>query len=530
MLKRLFMLVTTIMAFLMIAGCGGNTDQARADRAAKGEIVISMGKSMINGGYDPTSGWGMWAADPFHSALYTRNDKKELEMDLAKDVTISPDGLHYTFKIRDDVKFSDGQPLTAKDIVFTYETAQKAGGYVDLTFMESVVAKDDYTVEFTLKKPWSLFLEITSTLGIVPAHAYNKETYGSQPIGSGPWKVVAFQKEQQLIMEPNEYYYGEKPKLKKVTVLNIAEDAAVAAAKSGQVDVLFLNSDYANAKVDNMKVFTMQTIASFTLNLPTQPEREENGMKVGNNITSDPAIRKALNIGINRAEIIKNALNGFGEPTYMYSKELAWVNPELNITDNRVEEAKKILEDAGWKDTDGDGIREKNGVKAEFKISGRSNDLQRYNTAVALAADAKKLGINMIAESMAWSDARKIARNVPTIWGIGDFNPLPLYMYFHSSQIGKNVINNPAMYSNPTVDAHIDAALAATNWDEAIKEFKLAQWDGKTGIKEDVPYLWIANVSVPYLVRDGLDLGNVGVNERGQGMGIIANLSQWQWK
>ena len=198
MLKRLFMLVTTIMAFLMIAGCGGNTDQARADRAAKGEIVISMGKYMINGGYDPTSGWGMWAADPFHSALYTRNDKKELEMDLAKDVTISPDGLHYTFKIRDDVKFSDGQPLTAKDIVFTYETAQKAGGYVDLTFMESVVAKDDYTVEFTLKKPWSPFLEITSTLGIVPAHAYNKETYGSQPIGSGPWKVVAFQKEQQL--------------------------------------------------------------------------------------------------------------------------------------------------------------------------------------------------------------------------------------------------------------------------------------------------------------------------------------------
>ena len=73
----------------------------------------------------------------------------------------------------------------------------------------------------------------------------------------------------------------------------------------------------------------MQTITSFTLNLPTQPEREENGMKVGNNVTSDPAIRKALNIGINRAEIIKNALDGFGEPTYMYSKELAWVNPEF---------------------------------------------------------------------------------------------------------------------------------------------------------------------------------------------------------
>lgn len=184
----------------------------------------------------------------------------------------------------------------------------------------------------------------------------------------------------------------------------------------------------------------------------------------------------------------------------------------------------------GWKDTDGDGIREKNGVKAEFVINGRSNDLQRYNTAVALAQDAKKLGINIIAKSTPWSEARKIARNIPTVWAIGDYTPQAIYNYYHSSQVGVNVVNNPAIYRNPAVDAHIDRALAAVTDEEMLKEFRAAQWDGVTGPKADVPYLWIATVQVPYFVNDQLDLGRMRVGERGQGMGILITLDQWQWK
>jgi len=176
------------------------------------------------------------------------------------------------------------------------------------------------------------------------------------------------------------------------------------------------------------------------------------------------------------------------------------------------------------------GIREKNGVKAEFVINGRANDLQRYNTAVALAQDAKKLGINIIAKSTPWSEARKIARNIPTVWAFGDYTPQMFYNYYHSSQVGVNVIHNPAIYRNPTVDAHIDRALAAVTDEEMLKEFRAAQWDGVTGPKADVPYLWIATVQVPYFVNDQLDLGRLRVGERGQGMGILITLDQWQWK
>ncbi|MBF1682468.1 MAG: ABC transporter substrate-binding protein, partial [Selenomonas artemidis] len=104
------------------------------------------------------------------------------------------------------------------------------------------------------------------------------------------------------------------------------------------------------------------------------------------------------------------------------------------------------------------------------------------------------------------------------------------YNYFHSSQIGVNVINNPAVYHNPTVDMHIDKAMAATSNEEALREFKAAQWDGVTGPKVDLPYLWIATVQVPYFVNERLDIGTLHVGERGQGMGILANIDEWQWK
>ena len=93
-----------------------------------------------------------------------------------------------------------------------------------------------------------------------------------------------------------------------------------------------------------------------------------------------------------------------------------------------------------------------------------------------------------------------------------------------------NIINNSAMYRNPTVTAHIDRALAAATDEEMLREFRAAQWDGVTGPKVDIPYLWIATVQVPYFVNNQLDLGQLRVGERGQGMGILITLDEWQWK
>ena len=156
--------------------------------------------------------------------------------DLAEDYTLSEDGLTWTFRLREGVKFTDGEALTASDVVFTFETAKTSQSSLDLTFLEKVEAPDDRTVVFTMSKPTSTFLNTVATVGIVPEHAYGPG-YGDAPIGSGPFKFVQWNKQEQLILEANEDYYGTVPAMKKVTIVFQDEDAAFAAVKAGQADI-----------------------------------------------------------------------------------------------------------------------------------------------------------------------------------------------------------------------------------------------------------------------------------------------------
>lgn len=289
--------------------------------------------------------------------------------------------------------------------------------------------------------------------------------------------------------------------------------------------MVLVDSEFAKTKVEGMNLFEMKAIDAFVINLPTITEKEEEGKIVGNNVTSDLAIRKALEIGIDRQQIISHALSGMGDVAFGASKALPWSNGVV-FTDNRVDEAKKILEEAGWIDTDGDGIREKNGVKAEFIVTGRSNDQARYNTVVALAEDAKKLGIYIIPKSAPWSECR-LARGTPTCWVFGQPNPIEFYRYYDSSQIGKGVIGNSASYQNSLVDENIEKALRAISQEEANRYWQ----EGQKIDQEDVPYLWITHPYVAYFVRDGLIIPPLNkVPTRGQGISIVENMNEWSWK
>ncbi|EGO65468.1 ABC transporter substrate-binding protein [Acetonema longum] len=522
-----FILAGILTVCLILPGCTGPSGKSQADSRPRDELIISVGKGAASGGYDPCTGYGIYGYGLFFSSLLRFNADIEVHPDLATGYTVSKDGLTYTYHLREDVKFSDGTPLTAKDVVFTYLTAKSSGSSVDLTVLASAQAVDNKTVVFILHKPWSPFASTTALLGIVPEHAYGRE-FGDKPVGSGPWKLAQLDKEQQLIVVPNEYYYGTKPSFKKVTILNLEEEAALASAKSGRLDVVMVNPEYSKETVEGMHLVALPTVDNRGFNLPVTPESSRaDGKVAGNNVTSDFAIRKALNIGIDRKKIIQNALSGVGTPAYGRVDALPWFNPSTPFKDNQVEEARQILEAAGWKDTDGDSIREKNGLKAEFTITGRTDDLQRYNLAVALSEDAKKLGIHLKAQAAPWTDCKSQALHTPTCWGSGDYNPLDLYNGYYSQMAGVGS-NNPSSYSNPQVDAYIDQALAATSMEEAIRYWQLAQWDGKTGINADYPFLWIVNIDHTYFVRDGLDLGKQLLHPHGHGQPVIANMNEWQ--
>lgn len=504
--------------------CGAILSCGMAWAKPKEEIVISGGDNAVAGMFDPTMGYGVWAHDIFHCHLLKVGKDNKLEKDLAVSEAISPDGLKYTYEIRRDAKFADGHPLTAQDVAFTFEKTKSRASAADLTMLEGVKVLDDYTVEFTLSSPWSIFPHIVTYIGIVPAHAYT-ENYGDRPLGSAAWRVLDFQKGQQMILEPNPHYYGPKSPFRRVSIFKLDADTALAAAQSGQLDFVAVEPEFALNEVKGMKLLTLDVLNSLAVNLPVIPEGiGPDGKKVGNSVTCDAAVRKALNIGINRRLLVEQALNGMGKPAYSIGDDLPWTS-RTTFEDNRVEEAKKILEDAGWKDIDGDGVREKNGVKARFVATGRSNDMGRYNTMVALAQNAKALGIDIAVKSAPWAEARH-ARAIPTCWSIGYPSPADFYLYHHSSQINRGVIGNPASYSNAKVDELIDAALRATDQAEADRFWKEAE---KTAA-QDVPFLYVCRTQNVYFVREGLQIPSLGkVPVRNQGGAGLENLNEWYW-
>jgi peptide/nickel transport system substrate-binding protein len=518
-----------LIAALLLLGMGGCSSKAKDTAAtqAKDEIVISVGAESTTG-YDPCTGASTYL---FFNGLLGFDKQCNLINDLAGKYEVSPDGMTYTFTLRDDVKFSDGTPVKAEDVVFTYHTAQQSGSIVDLNVIDSLKALDDKTVVFSLKKPYSVFAHIVAGIGIVPQHAHGPQ-FSDKPTGTGPFVLAQWDKGQQMILTPNPYYYGTKPYFKKVTILFMEEDAVLAAAQAGKLDIAMINPQFTNQSAAGMKLVTLQTVDNRGVNLPCIPEsKDADGKLIGNNVTSDPVIRKALNIGISRQQIINEALNGYGTPAYSVCDTQPWWNPETAIKDGRVQDACAMLENAGWKDTDGDGVREKNGQKAEFIVYGRTDDLQRYTLAVSLSNQAKPLGINIKAEAKNWSEAKALARSTPTVFGYGSYSPIQIYYTFHSDNIGIST-NNQASYRNPTVDEYINKALYTTNLEESMKYWRLAQWDGQTGFgaNGDAPWLWLVNIQHIYFINEHLDIGAQRVHPHGHGWSIVQNVNEWTWK
>ena len=481
-------------------------------------------------GFDPLTGWGAHGAFLFQSCLLSFDTKLSIVPDLATSFDVSDDGLTYTYHLRDGVKFSDGTDLTADDVVFSYLTARDNGAStLDWTGIADAKALDATTVEFTLKDRDATFPARTGKQGIVPKASYDAQSYRENPVGSGPFKLLQWDKGQQIIIEPNEYYYGTKSPFKQISLLFIDGDTALANAQSGQLDVVMVQPEYAKSTVEGMPLQTFRTLDTRGFNLPTTKlTTDDKGKQYGNDVTADKAIREAMCIGVSRQAIIDGALNGIGTPSTAMVTQVAWANTDCQYQDGRVDEAKKILDDAGWKEG-ADGVREKDGVKAEFAITGRADDIQRYNVAVAFAQEAAKLGIKIDAQSQQWDKAKSDAGYIPTCWGTGDYDPsgdLPNYY-------GTTGLYNFSHYSNATTDQHIKEAKEATDFAAQMQAWKDVQFDGQTGPesdKGDFPYIWLCTIDHTYFIKDGLSVGEQRVHPHGHGWPIAQTLNEWHWE
>ena len=504
---------------------------AVSDENKKDSVVIAIGSEPET--LDPTQGWGHGNSPIVQSTLVKYNAELEFENDLASDYSLSDDGLTWTFTLRDDAYFTDGEKVTAEDVAFTLETAKEAQGSVDLTYMESAKAADESTVVITLSQPTSIFLNTLASVGIVPEHAYS-EDYGRNPIGSGPYKFVEWRPQEQIVFEANEDYYGGVPAIKNVTVVFMSEDAALAAVQAGEVDVAYSSASFGNIEVSGYHVEAIASADNRGFTLPMEPDTgktTESGAPIGNDVTCNIEIRQAIACAIDRQQIADTVLNGFGRPAYSENDGMPWNNPEVAI-ETDVEYAKKLLSDAGWEDTDGDGIVEKDGVKAEFSCLYPADDSARQAIAMAAAQQVKEIGIQINVEGTSWDDITQRMFSEAVMMGWGSSSPNETYYLYRSEGAYLDDFYNPEGYMSDVTDGYLDAAMEALTAEEANENWQKVQWDGTMGtaMQGECPWVWIVNLDHVTFVRDGLSIGDQPLHGHGHGLPLIQNLQEWSWE
>ncbi len=494
-MKKTFM--PLILVLVLLSGCGGKTQHPSPDKAAV--TVVMPPTSEPEAGFDPAFGWG--AGEHVHepliqSTLTVTNPDLTIGYDLATDMRVSEDGLAWTVKIREGVKFTDGTALTATDVAFTYNAARDASSVNDFTMLDRAEAADDTTVVFHMNRPFSIWPYTMATLGIVPEDSYDPATYGSNPIGSGRYVLKQWDRGQQVILEANPDYYGDKPKMERVIILFMEEDAAFLAVQAGQADLAYTSATYAGQTVDGFSLLSVPTVDNRGVNLPV----------TGNEFLSDAAVRRAINTGIDRRRMIDNVLSGYGAPAYSVCDGMPWYSPANEVAYDP-EGARAVLSGAG----------------ISLTIHYAAGDSVRQGLAAELANQLKELGVEADIKGVGWDTAYTDALTNPLVWGWGAHTPMELYNLYHTAPGSNTALYSP--YANEKADELMDAALSCADLEESYTLWQRAQEE----IAKDVPWVWLVNVDHLYWVRDGLRVAEQKLHPHGHGWSIVNNVDQWEW-
>ena len=499
-------------------------------------VVVAMHNNIAEpkGGFDPTLGWGCGHQNfnPLvQSTLFSTDENGTIVNDLATGYSISSDGLKWTVNIRDDVKFSDNTTLTASDVAFTFNTAKTSNSELDMTNLESANATDNNTIEFNLKEPRSSFIYDLRYVGIVKEDGYDNGTYGGNPIGSGPYVLKEWEVGQQAIFEVNPNYYGEKPYYTQITLLFPDEASWLELAKSDEVDVTPVPINGLNETIEGYDKISLSAGRAQGISLPYQPDTgitTEEGDPVGNNVTADDSIRKALNVGINRSEIVTTTYSGHGAPEYTGVDSRDYGNPDAIVADENISEAKRILEEGGWKDTDGDGIFEKNGMNASFKLYYPSEYLDRQSLAVSFSEQAKEIGIDVELVGTDWDTIYANMYNSAALMQQTSPDPYKsIYQQYHSKEIDNDYMN-PNLYNNSNIDSILEEAMSTTDLNEANSLWAQSAYTNGEGFgpNGDAPWVWVATYNYTYFVNEDI---NINIDRPDNlGNDILINIVKWR--
>ncbi|HED2269734.1 MAG: ABC transporter substrate-binding protein [Citrobacter freundii] len=502
-----------------------------AQNASEGQTLkLAIGPEPTEG-FDPMLGWSHGSYLLLHAPLLKQNADMSWGNLLTEKVETSADGKTWTLTLKPDLKFSDGSPLTAEDVVFTYNKAAKSGGKIDMGNFTHASLKDNRTVEITLRSPQSTFVNVLGSLGIVPQKRYDEKTFAKNPIGAGPYRLVSFQPGQQLIVEANPWYAGKKNDFSKLVFVFLDEDNAYAAARSGQLGLVRIAPSMAVApQQKNLKLWVRDSVENRGIVFPMVPagKKDANGYPIGNDITADVAIRRAINYAIDRKQLADQVMEGHAIPAYSAVQGLPWQGQSVAFKDGDSEKARTILEEAGWK-VGKDGVRVKDGKEARLTLWYASGDSTRRDLAEAVRAMLEPVGIQISLQSGSWETVERHMHANPTLFGWGSLDPMELFHHYSNQAAGVEYYN-PGYYSNPVVEQHLKQAIDAPAWQKALPFWQQVEWDGKqgAGVQGDAAWAWLLNIQHTYLANPCIDLGK-GAPEIHGSWSLLNNLDEWTW-
>ncbi len=390
---------------------------------AAGNKVVSISFTQEPSSLNPlyTDQWfAMTLRDFFlRTGLVTYNDKNEPVAQIAKELPtaanggVSADGKTITYKLRDNVKWSDGTPLTADDYVFTWQMAMNDKNLVTSrapwdTYVDKVEAPDKTTVVVTFKEPYAPYLAsiFVNSFGTnaLPKHILqpvfdkdgtidNAEWNRAPTVGVGPFVFKEWETGSHISFEANPNNpFPSAPKVDQIFVRIVPDDAAqIAAIKAGDADIgTFISyadvPDLQSVGTVDVPVVSSGFKESWFINLSTE------AATAGHPALQDKNVRRAIVMAVDRAKINKELLNGLTKPALTFWDATAFADSSIKPIPFDPEGAKKLLDDAGWK-VGSDGIREKDGVKLKLRYVTTTREV-RKNTQAIVQQLWKDVGID----------------------------------------------------------------------------------------------------------------------------------------
>lgn len=525
--RRIRTAAATAAIFTGVAACTAPGSDAGGGSASADSVVIGVGSEPDT--LSPLLGYGKDGNSKIFDGLLALDADLKLRPALAKALPeVAGDGLTYTYTLRDGVEFSDGEPLTADDVVFTYRTIlyEKTNNTArsELDAIKEVRTDGDDKVVFTLKYPYAPFAGRT-VLPVVPEHIAGKQdpntgSFNTEPIGTGPYLLASWSKGEKLTFKANPDYWGGAPKVKKVTMAVIEDDDVRATRlRSGDLDGAVLPPNLA-ATFKNDKAKKTYDAKTYDFRAVTLPQE--------NKVTGDRAVRQALDAAVDRQAMVEKILDGAGRPAYgPLPVDDPWIAKGIE-REQDLAKANQVLDRAGWKAGDG-GIRAKDGLRASFTLLYPSGDKVRQDHALAYASDAKRAGIEVKVESATWEVIEPRMKDDAVLAGFGsngdpDFG---LYTLLHSSLAGDG-FNNMGRYGNTAVDKALDTGRRSQ--DRAMR--KAAYDTLQRELVKDPGYTFLTHIDHVYVLADRWNALTTQVepHEHGFASGPWWNLETWQPK